>query len=108
MAQARVTITAGARTGRLNVTIDGPDSLTIGNQYVYNASVTDSEGNPVESAEAEVQCRVVPPKLGTVIWTGENAIFTPSAAGRGVIIFDVEASQRSGTGRISITVISGA
>jgi hypothetical protein len=105
MAQARVTITTGARsTGRLNVTIDGPDSPTIGGQYEYTVSVTDSEGNPVEFTEAEIKCRVVPPKLGTVTLTGEKAVFTPSAAGRGVIICEVKAPQGSGTGRISITI----
>jgi hypothetical protein len=104
MAQARVTITSHIGTGRLRVTIDGPDSLTIGSQYVYNASVTDSEGGTVKFTEAEFKCRVVPSKLGTVVWAGENAIFTPSVAGRGVIIVEVEAPQGTGTGRISITV----
>jgi len=104
MAQARVTITTGARAGRLTVTIDGTDSPAMESQYVYTVSVTDSEGNLVEFADAELKCRVVPAKLGTVTWTGTNAVFTPGAAGRGVIIFEVETSQGSGTGRISITV----
>ena len=104
MAQARVTITTGARAGRLTVTIDGTDSPAMESQYLYTVSVTDSEGNLVEFADAELKCRVVPAKLGTVTWTGTNAVFTPGAAGRGVIIFEVETSQGSGTGRISITV----
>ena len=104
MAQARVTITTHTSTGRLRVTIDGPDSLTIGGQYLYDASVTDSEGNFVESAGLELKWRVVPSKLGELVAAGLKGTFTPNAGGRGVIILEVKAPQGTGTGRISITV----
>ena len=104
MAQARITISTQTRNGRLIVSVTGPTSLKVGTPYTYQASATDSENNPVGSAGTEFEWRVVPSSLGGVTGNGVTAIFTPDAAGRGVIMVEVKTSQGTGTGRISVTV----
>lgn len=104
MAQARLAINERIQSGRLTVSVTGPESPKVGIAYTYQASATDSEGNPLESAEVQIDWRVIPSKLGEVMGNGTTAIFTPGVAGRGVIVAEVKASQGTGTGRISVTV----
>ena len=104
MAQARLTVTNREHTGRLVVSVDGPDSLVIGESHNYVASIADSESDPVDLNLEDIKWRVVPSKLGVVTWEGINATLAPSQAGRGVIIVDGETPQGKGTGRVSITV----
>jgi hypothetical protein len=100
MAQARVTISIG----RLEVGVDGPNSVDVNGLYEYEASV-EVENSTVDLNELEFKWRLAPPSIGKVA-AGEpgTATFTPRKAGRCVIIVDVKGPQGTGTGRISVTV----
>jgi len=109
-AQARLTIRNAY--GKLKAIITGPQSLSringtdnyeTGN---YKVSVTDSKGNKLDltGANIDIEWRVVPNHLGTFDGTGESVSFTPTIAGRGVIMVEVNTSQGKITGRLSITV----
>ena len=105
MAQARVTITTRERVGgRLGVSVAGLESLEVGNVYEYTVSVRDSEAKLADIQTLQYDWRIVPSKLGIIAGTGNSVIFTPSMAGRGVIIVEVKGPQGTGTGRISVTV----
>lgn len=103
-AQARVTINSSVATGRLQVSVSGPESVSVNGTYTYDASVTDSEGNLVDPGELKFEWRVASPSIGKVTGDSHIATFTPKKAGRCVIMADVKGSQGTGTGRISITV----
>jgi hypothetical protein len=106
-AQARVTINSSVATGfatgtgKLQVTVSGPESVSVNGTYTYIAFVEDV----VDPGELEFKWRVASPSIGKVT-AGEpgTATFTPRKAGRCVIIVDVKGPQGTGTGRISITV----
>jgi len=104
LAQARITVNNQVHTGRLVVSVAGSTSPRVGTSYTYQASVTDSENNPVDSTQMEFAWRVVPSNLGRIVGTGLTATFTPDTAGRGVIIAEVKTSQVNGAGRISVII----
>ena len=101
-AQARLTIRNAY--GKLKAIITGPQSLRINETGNYKVSVTDSKGNILDLTKASIEWRVVPEHLGTLSGTGESVQFTPTVAGRGVIMVEVNTSQGKVTGRLSITV----
>jgi hypothetical protein len=98
-AQARLTIRNAY--GKLKAIIAGSQSPRINEPSKYEVSVTDSN---VDLTGASIEWRVVPNHLGTFDGTGESVFFTPTIAGRGVIMVEVNTSQGKITGRLSITV----
>jgi hypothetical protein len=101
-AQARLTIRNAY--GKLKAIIAGSQSPRINEPSNYEVSVTDSNGKTLDLTGASIEWRVVPNHLGTFSGTGESIQFTPTVAGRGVIMVEVNTSQGKITGRLSITV----
>ncbi len=104
-AQARVTITddiigVATGTGKLQVTVNGSESVSVNGTYTYTASV---EG-VLDPGELEFKWRVASPSIGKLTGDSDTATFTPRKAGRCAIIVDVQGPQGTGTGRISVTV----
>jgi len=101
-AQARLTIRNAY--GKLKAIITELQPLRINEASNYVVSVTDSNGNKLDLTGANIEWRVVPNHLGAFDGTGESVFFTPTIAGRGVIMVEVNTSQGKITGRLSITV----
>jgi hypothetical protein len=100
--QARLVISDRKITGKLIATIEGPQSIKVGDTAKYKVSVIDSNGKKVDGSQFD--WRLVPDKLGTLTGSGDNAILNAKLAGRGVLMVEIKTSQGTVTGRLSITV----